>query len=170
MKMITPELIWEGLVSFRQHRHGNKGYAQNEDGSYINGDDGEAIHMGYTWTWICLDNPRLSVVDHIMHPAHDRPEWVAWCVDGEEKAGVAEACSALLIPPLLTLGEYVVLERIGDFPCTFEDAVNRAAGSVNPTPGFLEDQWSMCSAYISRLVDKGIIRYNSDTHELEIVT
>jgi hypothetical protein len=171
MKIITPEMIFDGLVDFRQRSHGNKGFARNDDGSYVLDDKtGEPVHMGYTWTFVCEDNPRLSVVDHIMHPAHDRTNWEVWCVDGEEMAGVGDACRALLCPPLLTLPEYVVLERIGDFPCNFYRAIDTAAGAVNPTSNFIEGRWSQVLQVIESLRAKGILRYNSDTDNLEIAT
>lgn len=157
----TPKFILNG-ANFTNTSHGNKGYATDENGAYLEGD----VHMGYVWTFRCDEFPRLSFNDHIMHPAHDRPEWRVWCVDGAPVADLDAACRALLCPPLLTLPEYVVLERIGEFPCEYHKAIDMAAGAVNPTPNFIDGIWSRVSRVIDSLRDKGILKYNDGNLEI----
>lgn len=152
----TPE-FFECDANFWQWRHGNKGYLRDEKGVVIEPE----THMGYTWYYRCVEFPRLVMVDHIMHPAHDRENWREWHVDGEKCASLQAACSALLLTPRLTLFEYVALLRMGEFPVDADRARDMIAGCVNPTPGFIDGQWSRASQAIDRLVSKGIINYEN---------
>lgn len=152
-----PEVLFWGL-HFYQTRHGNKGYARDpETGEYIPEHEGGGVHMGYAWYYRCVELPRLVQVIHIMHPLSG--DWEEWHVDGEKCEGAGDAIDRLNAPPLLTLAEYVVLERIGEFPCERSWAVNVAAGAHNPKPNFISGRWSEVSRVIDSLVAKGILGY-----------
>lgn len=163
VQQIEEQFEWEHI------RHGNKGYPRDDKGDVImRGPDltEEPYHLGYTWTFRAIGCPRLTFSDHIMHP--DKPDWRVWHVDGDDVPDLEAACCALLRPPLLTLLEYLVLERIGEFPCDHFAAIDRAAGAVNPTPNFIEGRWSRVSQCIDSLRAKGILCYRDGN--LEIAT
>jgi hypothetical protein len=147
------ESLFEGL-RFTKIRHGNKGYPRDPITGQVRD---EEKHLGYAWHYRCVEIPRLVMVHHIMNPV--LADWTEWWVDGEKCIDAAQACNRLNVPAELTLPEYLVLERIGQFPCGRTWAINTAAGAENPNETFIDGRWAQVSRAIDSLVDKGILKW-----------
>jgi hypothetical protein len=86
------EMLLEGM-KFTHFRHGNKGYVRDpETGKYLGEEFGD-LHWGYSWYYRCVQQPRLVMIHHIMHPLSG--DWTEWHVDGVKCDGAAEAIKRL---------------------------------------------------------------------------
>jgi hypothetical protein len=151
--MLKPDDL-EGMM-FSNFRIGNMGYVQDPGG------DQDGRRKGYSYSFRCVDHPRLVFRDdtYLLDDGGWRRVWI---VDGEECPDLPAALERLAQPPLLSASEFVAWMRLPPDPVPYWLAAQWIAGMINPDPHFLDrdTRFGRCDHALAKLFEKGMVAYD----------